>query len=97
MNTTQTPSEPSGFAEFDNTAQQISEEASDKIPQVADMASPRQLPISARVSAYAYDARQQMSRAGTSATATIQERPLTSLLAAGAVGWVLGMLAGSRR
>lgn len=97
MNTTQAGSESSGFAEFDHTAQQISEEASDKTPQMASIASSQRKPLSTQASAYVHDARQQISRASTSATAAIQEQPFTSLLIAGGIGWILGFLAGSRQ
>lgn len=97
MSTTHSHTEPGGFAEFDHTAQQISEEASGKIESSPDTVPTRPRHLADQASAYAHDAWRQMRRAGTSAAATIHGRPLTSLLMAGAVGWALGMLAGSRR
>ncbi|WP_157986026.1 CsbD family protein [Teichococcus vastitatis] len=89
MDTTQTDPEATGFAEFDQTAQKISDEASDSIERTP--ASPKQ------GAAYAEDAWKEMSRLTTSAVANIHQRPFTSLLAAGALGWVLGLLAGRQR
>jgi len=96
MSTTQGHPEASGFAEFDHTAQQISEEVAGKNPEPPSLPQARRHPLTDQASAYAHDAWRQVSRAGTSATATIHQRPLTSLLIAGAVGWVLGLLAGRR-
>lgn len=39
----------------------------------------------------------QMTSARATATDAVDQRPLTALLIAGAVGWVLGMLANTRR
>jgi hypothetical protein len=89
MGTTQTDTEATGFAEFDQTAQKISEEALDgagRVPQSPNHGS-----------AYAENARQEMSRLTTSAVATIRQRPVVSLLAAGVFGWVLGLLTGRQR
>ncbi|WP_120010225.1 hypothetical protein [Teichococcus vastitatis] len=89
MGTTQTDSEATGFAEFDQTAQKISDEASDSMGRISG--SPKQGFV------YAEDAWKEMSRFTTSAIAGIHQRPFTSLLAAGALGWVLGLLAGRQR
>jgi ElaB/YqjD/DUF883 family membrane-anchored ribosome-binding protein len=89
MGTTQTDPEATGFAEFDQTAQKISDEASDSIERTSG--SPKQ------GAAYAEDAWKEMNRLTTSAIANIHQRPFTSLLAAGALGWVLGLLAGRQR
>jgi ElaB/YqjD/DUF883 family membrane-anchored ribosome-binding protein len=89
MGTTQTDPGATGFAELDQTAQKISDEASDSMGRIS--ASPK------HGSVYAEDAWKEMSRFTTSAVANIHQRPFTSLLAAGALGWVLGLLAGRRR
>ncbi|WP_198368393.1 DUF883 C-terminal domain-containing protein [Roseomonas sp. KE0001] len=73
MGTTQTDPEATGFAEFDHTAQQISDRASDNMRR-----APGQ------------------PRFATSTLANIHQHPFASLLAAGALGWVLGLLAGRR-
>jgi ElaB/YqjD/DUF883 family membrane-anchored ribosome-binding protein len=81
MNASNAHAESSGFAEFDHTAQQIAEEAASHIPQQHRV--PHSLNHIDRVTDYA--------------TTVIHQRPMTSLLAAGIVGWALGLLAGSRQ
>ncbi|WP_157986027.1 phasin family protein [Teichococcus vastitatis] len=89
MGTTQTDTEAPGYAEFDQTSQKISDEVSDSMRRV--LRSPK------HGSAYAENAPQEVSRLTTSAVAAIHQRPFASLLAAGAFGWVLGLLAGRQR
>jgi ElaB/YqjD/DUF883 family membrane-anchored ribosome-binding protein len=81
MNTSDAHAASSGFAEFDSTAQQISEEAASHIPQRHRVShSPNSID---RVADYT--------------KTVVHQRPMTSLFAAGMIGWALGLLAGSRQ